>query len=105
MADAGISNGALNYATISHSANIEIPNPILVSDGHYVDLRRPFPSRLWFGFSCSDFCKESRSDSMASDADDRFLASIVHDWTPSNYTRAIPSLCCLSALRRADGNS
>ena len=42
---------------------------------------------------------------MASDADDCFLTSIVHDWTPSNDTRAIPSLCCLSALRRADGNS
>ena len=28
---------------------------------------------------------------MASDADDCFLNSIVHNWTPSNDTRAIPS--------------
>jgi len=42
---------------------------------------------------------------MASDADDRLLTSIVHDWTPSNDTRAIPTPCCISAIRRADGNS
>ena len=42
---------------------------------------------------------------MASDADDCLLTSIVHDWTPSNDTRAIPSSCCISAIRRADGNT
>ena len=42
---------------------------------------------------------------MASDADDCLLTSIVHDWTPSNDTRAIPTTSCLPAIRRADGNT
>ena len=42
---------------------------------------------------------------MASDANDCFLTSIVHDRTPSNDTGVIPPLCCLSALRWTDGNT
>ena len=42
---------------------------------------------------------------MASDADDCLLTSIVHDWTPSNDTRAIPTTSCLPAIRRTDGNT